>query len=85
MKFAHGDGSASFGFIDCCQRSRFVLAAKKAKAPGHTKGFDDALLRARAQAEGYARALPPTEAKTPVTGACKRSEGPYLIPGRRRP
>jgi hypothetical protein len=29
------------------------------------KGFDDALLRARAQAESYARALPATEGRPP--------------------
>ncbi len=65
VQFAHGDGSASFGFIDCYQRGRFVLEAKKVRAPGHTKGFDDALLRARAQAEGDARALPADEGRPP--------------------
>jgi len=29
-----------------------VLEAKKLKAAGHTKGFDDGLLRARSQGEG---------------------------------
>jgi len=55
--FAHGGGSHSAGFIDCYRRGAFVLEAKKLKAGAHTPGFDDALLRARAQAEGYARAL----------------------------
>ncbi len=65
VQFAHGDGSASLGFIDCYRRSAFVLEAKKLRAPGHTKGFDDALLRARAQAESYARALPAAEGRPP--------------------
>ena len=54
--FAHGDGSSSHGFIDCYRRGAFVLEAKKIRAGAHTRGFDDALLRARAQAEAYARA-----------------------------
>ncbi len=65
VQFAHGDGTQSFGFIDCYQRGRFVLEAKKVRAGAHTKGFDDALLRARAQAESYARALPAAEGRPP--------------------
>lgn len=65
VTFAHGDGSSSAGFIDCYRRGAFVLEAKKVRAGPHTKGFDDALLRARAQAEGYARALPATEGRPP--------------------
>ena len=65
VQFAHGDGSTSHGFIDCYRRGAFVLEAKKVKAPGHTKGFDDALLRARAQAESYARALSAAEGRPP--------------------
>ena len=65
VAFAHGDGSTSNGFIDCYRRSAFVLEAKKVKAGVHTKGFDDALMRARAQAEGYARALPAAEGRPP--------------------
>ncbi len=45
-----------------------MLEAKKLKAGkdgAPTKGFDDALLRARAQAEGYARALPAAEGRPP--------------------
>ena len=42
-----------------------MLEAKKVKAGAHTKGFDDALMRARAQAEGYARALPAAEGRPP--------------------
>ncbi|WP_243020768.1 class I SAM-dependent DNA methyltransferase [Simplicispira sedimenti] len=65
ITFAHGDGSTSPGRIDCYRRGHFVLEAKKFKAPTHTKGFDDGLLRARSQAEGYARALPATEGRPP--------------------
>ena len=65
VQFAHGDGSASNGFIDCYKRGHFVLEAKKVRAGSHTKGFDDALLRARAQAESYARALPASEGRPP--------------------
>ena len=65
VQFAHGDGTRSNGFIDCYQRGRFVLEAKKVRAGAHTKGFDDALLRARSQAESYARALPASEGRPP--------------------
>ena len=51
ITFAHGDGSTSAGRIDCYRRGHFVLEAKKLKAAGHTKGFDDGLLRARSQGE----------------------------------
>jgi hypothetical protein len=65
VTFRHGDGSSSNGFIDCYRRGAFVLEAKKIKAGPETRGFDDALLRARAQAEGYARALPAEEGRPP--------------------
>ena len=65
VTFAHGDGSSSAGRIDCYRRGAFVLEAKKLKAGSHTKGFDDGLLRARSQAEGYARALPAVEGRPP--------------------
>ena len=65
ITFHHGDGSSSAGRIDCYRRGHFVLEAKKLKTGGHTKGFDDALMRARAQAEGYARALPAPEGRPP--------------------
>jgi hypothetical protein len=64
--FAHGDGSSSNGFIDCYRRACYILEAKQtnlAEAVG--KVFDDALLRARAQAENYARALPADEGRPP--------------------
>ena len=65
VTFAHGDGSQSNGFIDCYRRGTFVLEAKKVKAGPATQGFDDALMRARNQAEGYARALPAGEGRPP--------------------
>lgn len=65
VQFQHGDGSQSHGFIDCYRRGMFVLEAKRVKAATETKGFDDALLRARAQAESYARALPAGEGRPP--------------------
>lgn len=65
VTFAHGDGSSSPGRIDCYRRGHFVLEAKKLKASRHTKGFDDGLLRARTQGEGYARALPASEGRPP--------------------
>ncbi len=65
ITFSHGDGSSSPGRIDCYRHGHFVLEAKKVKAASHTKGFGDALLRARAQAEGYARALPSSEGRPP--------------------
>ncbi|MBI5908027.1 MAG: class I SAM-dependent DNA methyltransferase [Burkholderiales bacterium] len=64
VTFRHGDGSESAGFIDCYRRGAFVLEAKKIKTGG-AQTFDDALLRARAQAENYARALPGDEGRPP--------------------
>src|SRR5665647_739433 len=65
ITFSHGDGSTSAGRVDCYRRGHFVLESKKLRAGQHTKGFDDALLRARTQAEGYARALPAAEGRPP--------------------
>jgi hypothetical protein len=65
VTLARGDGSSSEGRIDCYKRGAFVLEAKKLRAGVQTKGFDDALLRARAQAEAYARALPADEGRPP--------------------
>lgn len=64
--FMHGDGSSSAGRIDLYRRGAFVLESKKLKASTPAKGFDDALLRARSQAEGYARALPTREGRPPL-------------------
>ena len=64
VTFQHGDGSESYGFIDCYHRDAFVLEAKKfRKLEG--KAFDDAMLRARGQAEQYARSLPAAEGRPP--------------------
>jgi hypothetical protein len=65
VAFQHGDGSTTPGRIDCYKRGHFVLEAKKVRAEAHTRGFDDALMRARAQGESYARALPVTEGRLP--------------------
>ena len=65
VRFKHGDGSESEGRIDCYKRGAFVLEAKKLRQAAATKGFDDAMLRARAQAENYARALPADEGRPP--------------------
>ncbi len=63
--FSHGDGSCSNGFIDCYRRGSAIIEAKKIKLGKATKGFDDAMLRARSQAEAYARALPASEGRPP--------------------
>lgn len=74
ITFRHGDGSESPGRVDCYRRGAFVLESKKLKTGTQarqlpdgktTKGFDDALLRARSQAENYARALPAAEGRPP--------------------
>ena len=65
VTFHHGDGSTSTGRIDCYKRSAYVLEAKKIRLRATTRGFDDAMQRARGQAEGYARALPPDEGRPP--------------------
>lgn len=65
ITFLHGDGSTSAGRIDLYRRGAFVLESKKLRQGSHTKGFDDALLRARSQAEAYARALPAGEGRPP--------------------
>ena len=66
VSFRHGDGGSSPGRIDCYRRGCFVLEAKKLKVgAGETARFDDAMLRARGQAEGYARALPSNEGRPP--------------------
>jgi hypothetical protein len=64
--FRHGDGDSSNGYIDCFRHACFVLEAKQTRL-GEAAGkvFDDALLRARSQAENYARALPAGEGRPP--------------------
>lgn len=65
ITFMHSDGSTSAGRIDLYRRGHFVLESKKLKAGAQTKAFDEAMLRARTQAEGYARALPAAEGRPP--------------------
>jgi hypothetical protein len=63
--FRHGDGASSEGRIDTYRRGCFVLESKKLKQNVQTKGFDDGMQRARAQAESYSRALPAEEGRPP--------------------
>lgn len=65
ITFSHGDGHTSPGRIDLYRRGAFICEAKRVKLGAHTKGFDEALLKARSQAEGYARAIPATEGRPP--------------------
>jgi len=65
ISFSHGDGSSSAGRIDLYRRGAFVLESKKLRSALSPKGFDHALLRARSQAEAYARALPASEGRPP--------------------
>jgi hypothetical protein len=65
VTFRHGDGSTSAGRIDLYRRGAFVCECKRIRGPEAGKGFDDALLRARSQAESYARALPTDEGRPP--------------------
>lgn len=66
ITFQHGDGKTSPGRIDLYRRGAFICEAKKLKAGVHTKGFDEGLLKARSQAEGYARAIPAAEGRPPL-------------------
>lgn len=65
VTFVHGDGSTSPGRIDFYRRGAFVCEGKKVTPGAQTRAFDDALLHARSQAEGYAGALPPSEGCPP--------------------
>ena len=65
VTFRHGDGSTSAGRIDLYRRGAFVCECKRVKGAEATRGFDEALLRARSQAESYARALPADEGRPP--------------------
>jgi len=76
VTFTHGDGSTSHGRIDLYKRGAFVLEAKQgtlenapAQRVGHgrrnTPGWDEAMMKARGQAENYARALPTSEGWPP--------------------
>ena len=72
LTLMHGDGTSSARRIDCYRRGCFVLESKKldpgsqAAPTGRTrKSFDNALLQALSQAEGYVRALPAAEGRPP--------------------
>jgi hypothetical protein len=65
ITFHHGDGSTSMGRIDCYRRGTCVLETKKTRLAATSKAFDDAMQRARAQAENYARSLPADEGRPP--------------------
>jgi hypothetical protein len=77
VTFRHGDGGSSAGRIDCYRRGCFVLEAKKLKVPGpqsagagdtaggSKKGYDDALLRARARPRTTPAPCPPARAGRP--------------------
>ncbi|MBN8728460.1 MAG: class I SAM-dependent DNA methyltransferase [Xanthomonadales bacterium] len=62
--FRHGDGSESYGYIDLYRRGAFVLEAKDVREASPTR-YDEGMLRARSQAENYARALPADEGRPP--------------------
>jgi hypothetical protein len=75
VKFTHGDNTTSLGRIDLYKRGCFVLEAKqgtleaapvhKGHGKRHSHGWDEALIKARNQAESYARALPASEGWPP--------------------
>jgi restriction-modification enzyme MmeI-like protein len=80
VTFQNGDGTTSAGRIDLYKRSCFVLEAKqgsdrtsaprgrpkrKGAAVRGTRGWDDAMIAAKGQAEQYARALPQSEGWPP--------------------
>lgn len=65
LTFQHADGSRSPGRVDLYRRGAFVLESKRLKAGAHTRGFDEAMLRAHSQAQNYARALPASEGRPP--------------------
>lgn len=65
VTFQHGDGSESYGFIDLYRRGHFVCEAKHTGEQLGSGRWDSAMLRARGQAEQYARALPADEGRPP--------------------
>lgn len=62
--FRHGDGTESWGYIDLYRRGAFVLEAKDVHET-NAQRYDQGMLRARSQAENYARALPADEGRPP--------------------
>ncbi|WP_424894579.1 DNA methyltransferase [Tepidimonas sp. HKU79] len=65
VDIAHADGSVTHGFIDLYRRGCFVLEAKQTGLDLDSGGWDRAMLRAHAQADAYARALPADEGRPP--------------------
>ena len=65
VDFKNGDGSESKGFIDLYRRGAFVCEAKQSGKVIASSSWDKAMLRARGQAEQYARALPSEEGRPP--------------------
>jgi hypothetical protein len=65
VTFRHGDGTETAGFIDLYCPGAFVCEAKRTDKAIGTGTWDQAMLRARAQAESYARALPADEGRPP--------------------
>lgn len=57
--------ATSNGFIDCYRRAALIGEVKKIRAGFETRVFDDAMLRARGQAENYARNLTADEGRPP--------------------
>ncbi|MFA7388521.1 MAG: type IIL restriction-modification enzyme MmeI [Thiohalobacteraceae bacterium] len=68
--FRHADGTSSNGFIDLYRRGCFVCEAKQTNKALDSKGWDNAMLRAHAQAQQYARALPAAEGCPPFLILC---------------
>lgn len=60
-----GDGTQTPGFIDLYRRGSFVCECKKLRRADGSTGFDHEMLKARSQAERYARALPIDEGRPP--------------------
>jgi hypothetical protein len=65
VTFQHGDGTTTRGFIDLYRQGCFVLEAKGTGQQAESERWDKAMLRARTQAEQYARALPVEEGRPP--------------------
>ncbi len=77
VEFLSPDGNSTFKRIDLYKRAAFILESKqggddnsdkparKGTAKRNTKGWDDAMYRAKNQAERYARNLPAYEGRPP--------------------
>ncbi len=65
VRFEHGDGTQSHGFIDLYRRACYVLECKQTGLELDTRGWDKAMLRALGQAVQYVRALPAAEGRPP--------------------